>query len=72
MKGGIPMNIDDLNVLTVPDVAEILKISTKSAYKLFNKQGFPSFKIGNSLRVCEDSFLSWLKSQERVSKRVRR
>jgi len=36
------MNFDDLNVLTVPDVSEILKISAKSAYKLFNKQGFAS------------------------------
>lgn len=54
---------------TVKEVQGILKISQAQAYNLFNSyiedEKFPSFRIGNSLRVTKKDFNRWLEMKTR-------
>lgn len=47
-------------VLTVNEVASILKISRSKAYELVNSKGFPTKHIGRRLRIPRDMFFTWL------------
>lgn len=49
-------------ILTVVETATYLKICRVNAYKLFNSEGFPCFKIGKSLRIHKNDLLQWLKA----------
>lgn len=46
--------------LSAKDIQKKLGISKNTAYKLFHTKGFPSIKIGNSLRVSEQKLDNWL------------
>lgn len=55
-------NVNDLpSTLNVKDVAAFLNISRAYAYKLVNKKGFPTLRIGTRLVVPKDSFIEWVK-----------
>ena len=56
------MNSSELTILTVGDVAKILKVGRSSAYELVNQKDFPSIRIGRNIRVLEDELKVWLKS----------
>jgi excisionase family DNA binding protein len=47
-------------VLTVPEVAKILKIGRSSAYVLAKSGCFPCLKFGNSMRIPYEPFFNWL------------
>ena len=47
--------------LTVKDIQNILKISQDMAYKIVNTDGFPSIKIGRTIRIPEEEFEKWVK-----------
>lgn len=51
--------------LTVNEVAEILQIGVRTAYKVMDQDDFPLFRIGKSKRVRRDDFLDWIKKQGR-------
>lgn len=42
------------------DVAAALNISKAGAYKLMSTEGFPTIRIGKSVRVPKDAFLKWI------------
>lgn len=48
--------------LTIKDLQSILKIGKDKAYKLANTKGFPSIKIGNTIRVPKDKFDEWVET----------
>ena len=54
-------------MLSVPEVAAILRISRAGAYELAHTKDFPAIKIGNRIVVPRDKLLEWIemKSQER-------
>ena len=54
-------------MLSVPEVAAILRISRAGAYELVHTKDFPAIKIGNRIVVPRDKLLEWIemKSQER-------
>lgn len=54
----------ELIIYTVEDVMRILRISRNQAYKLFNSDGFPSFRIGSSHRITKSAFEKWVYSTE--------
>jgi excisionase family DNA binding protein len=57
------MESKNINILSIKDVAIILKIGKSKAYKLFKIKGFPSFRVGRLLRVLESDFKDWLIKQ---------
>lgn len=46
--------------LTVPDVAELLKLSEKTVYRLAQRGGLPGFKVGGSWRFCRKDIDVWV------------
>ena len=49
-----------LELLTVDEVAERLKLSKKSTYKLFHRPDFPIIRIGSKMFVKESDLEEYL------------
>ncbi|RWQ45678.1 MAG: DNA-binding protein [Mesorhizobium sp.] len=47
-------------ILTVREVAAMLKINEKTAYKLVAKGEIPGFKVGGSWRFDKDEIEKWI------------
>lgn len=56
-------------VLTVREVATLLKINEKTAYKLAGRGEIPGFKVGGSWRFEKAQLEEWMKSK--TSERIR-
>lgn len=52
-------------LLTIPEVAESLRISRAHAYNLTNREDFPTTIIGARKLVREDELIAWLANQKR-------
>lgn len=48
------------DLLTVLDMAKLLKISRSKAYALTKENGFPTVKIGKSIRIIKKELYKWL------------
>ena len=49
-------------LLTVPELAEFLKVSRAQVYNLINK-GLPVLKVGSNTRFDVSDVMAWLKEQ---------
>ena len=61
-------NNSAIEILTVGDLADMLKISSPIAYELVARNDFPSFKIGKSIRIYKSELLNWLSKQSAIKK----
>lgn len=52
------------NILTVVEIAQFLRIGRSAAYELARRHDFPAIRLGRTIRVRRDAFLSWLGRQE--------
>ncbi len=52
-------------ILTIPEVAALLRISEKSAYKLAQAGELPAFKVGNQWRLRRVELDAWIDDQRR-------
>ncbi len=52
--------ISNNELLTINEVAKMLKISRSKAYSLTHEKDFPKIKIGKCIRVNKKSLLEWL------------
>ncbi|MGC6173968.1 helix-turn-helix domain-containing protein [Lacrimispora sp. 38-1] len=57
-------NSDNSKILTITEVAEYLKISEVTTYKLVQNGSLPSFKIGRSWRVKLDDLLEFIERKK--------
>jgi len=57
-----------IEILTVSDLADLLKISSPVAYELVARNDFPSFKIGKSIRIYKSKLMNWLSKQSAIEK----
>ena len=48
-------------ILTIREVAELLKINEKTAYKLAAEGKIPGFKVGGSWRFDRQEIANWIK-----------
>lgn len=48
--------------LTVPEVAEILRVCTKTVYKFIKENSIPSVKIGREIRVSKVRLIGYLQN----------
>lgn len=57
-------NVESGNdLLTVPEMANLFKISRSKAYSLIKEKDFPVIKIGKCIRVYKNSVITWLNSK---------
>ena len=56
-QGGI---ILENNLITIIDMAKLLKISRSKAYSLSKEKDFPIIKIGRLIRVNKEKLFKWL------------
>ena len=47
-------------IMTVPEVAEYLKLCNSKVYKMVQKGDIPSFKIGKSVRLRRTDVIDWM------------
>lgn len=48
------------HLLTVADVAHVLSVSTKTAYRLLRRGDIPTIRVGGQLRVEPAAFMTYL------------
>jgi len=53
-------------ILTVKEMAELLKISMKTAYDWVHIDGFPCLKVGNTICIHRGQLIDWVKSHAKV------
>ena len=58
--------------LTVPEVAELLKLSPKTVYRLAQRRELPGFKVGSAWRFLRRDIDSWAKEQVRANRGQKR
>ena len=47
-------------VLTIDDIAEVLRVSQSTAYRLCRDPAFPSFRVGGQIRVTRKDLDAWI------------
>jgi excisionase family DNA binding protein len=53
------------DILTIRDVAEMLKLTEKTAYRLVSGGELPGFKVGGSWRFRKSEIDKWIREQEK-------
>lgn len=54
------------DIITVLDMAKLLKISRSKAYELIKKDNFPIIKIGKCIRINKNQLFKWLHNTKNV------
>jgi excisionase family DNA binding protein len=52
-----------LELLTVKELAEILRIGRSSAYELCRQNAFPVVRVGKSIRIPKGALLDWVERE---------
>lgn len=55
---------EEVKVLTVKELADVLRLGRDKAYALIKSPGFPSICIGKRYIVTEQALTTWLKQYE--------
>lgn len=50
-------------IITVEELAALLKVSKPTAYEFVRRKDFPSFRVGKSIRINKRCFEEWLSRQ---------
>ena len=56
----------DDEVLTIKEVAEYLKLTEKTVYRLAAEGKIPGFKVGGSWRFHKDEIREWTRQQTKT------
>ncbi len=51
-------------ILTIRDVAELLKVTDKTIYRLLAKREIPAFKVGGSWRFSKIDIDTWIQARK--------
>lgn len=57
------MENKDVMLLTVDEMAELLRIGRSSAYELCRQKEFPVVRIGRNIRIPKRALLEWVENQ---------
>ena len=55
------------DILTIPDVADFLKVAEKTVYGLAQKGDLPGFKVGGQWRFRRTAIDSWIDGKTRAA-----
>jgi excisionase family DNA binding protein len=53
-------------VLTMAEVAELLKVHPSTVYRLLKRKSIPAFKLGSDWRFNLESIQRWIQERERA------
>ena len=53
-------------VLTIAEVADYLRVTEKTVYRLLAKRDIPAFKVGGSWRFKKDVLDLWIQDKSKV------
>jgi len=59
----MPMNTGEEAILTIKQVAEYLKVTERTIYRLAAAKKIPAFKVGGTWRFSRADIDSWIKLQ---------
>ena len=59
---------DQDEILTISEVAELLKIAEKTAYGLAQRGEIPAFKVGGQWRFSRAAIDTWIKASTRTAR----
>jgi excisionase family DNA binding protein len=60
----------ETDILTIKEVAEYLRITEKTAYRLASERRIPGFKVGGSWRFRKSEIDEWIEAQKTGSKKA--
>ena len=64
MKESVYKTYDDLPLfLNVNLVAQVLGVSTSTAYEVMHEPSFPVLRVGNRMVVPKEKFIQWAEEQ---------
>ena len=55
-------------ILTVPEVAQLLKVAEKTVYSMAQKGQLPAFKVGGQWRFKRADLDQWIEQQKAASR----
>jgi excisionase family DNA binding protein len=64
MPARAPARIEE--ILTIRDVADYLKVTQRTLYRLVQEGKLPAFKVGNSWRFRRDDLNRWISDQQKL------
>ena len=53
-----------LRLLTLPEAAELLHVSTRTLQRMIRRNELPAFKVGGQWRVRESQLTKWIQGRE--------
>ena len=54
-------------ILTIREVADYLKVTERTIYRLSGAKKIPAFKVGGAWRYCRSDIDAWIKQQSKVA-----
>lgn len=65
LKLDMPMstNTSDVEILTIKQIAEFLRVTDRTIYRLAAAKKIPAFKVGGTWRFSRADIDSWIKQQ---------
>jgi excisionase family DNA binding protein len=63
-------NGHNIKLLTLSEVAMILKISKRTLHRMIQHHQIPAFKVGGQWRILESRFQEWMQVEEHTAPRV--
>jgi excisionase family DNA binding protein len=61
---------NNIKLLTLSEVATILKISKRTLHRMIQHRQIPAFKVGGQWRILESRFQEWMQIEEHAAPRV--
>jgi excisionase family DNA binding protein len=61
---------NNIRLLTLSEVATILKISKRTLHRMIQHRRIPAFKVGGQWRILESRFQEWMQVEEQSSARL--
>jgi excisionase family DNA binding protein len=59
-------------ILTLPEVAELLRIAEKTVYSLAQRSEIPAFKVGGQWRFKQADINAWIEKQKALASRTKK
>lgn len=57
-------SLERLRLLTLPEAAELLHVSTRTLQRMIRRNELPAFKVGGQWRVRESQLTRWIHGRE--------
>jgi excisionase family DNA binding protein len=58
------------DILTIPEVAELLRIAEKTVYTLAQRGEIPAFKVGGQWRFSRSAIQAWINDRTRAGQQT--